>query len=137
MHWVWGGGWLQTTFSHPFADFSGSGVVHMTGGFCGLIGAIKLGERTEKRNKTISSSEYGNNPMMVTGIMILWFGWYGLNTGSGFKLIFENTKTVANIAINTTVAAGVTGISNAALRPFVEYFNTKKADTFKSQWLQM
>ena len=103
----------------------------MTGGFCGLIGAIKLGEREEKK-KILSSSEYGNNPMMVTGIMILWFGWYGLNSGSGFKLIFEDPREIGNILINTTIAAGVTGISNAALRPFVEYFNTKKAESFKS-----
>ena len=107
----------------------------MTGGFCGLIGALKLGEREEKKNKSYNSNEYGNNPMMVTGIMILWFGWYGLNSGSGFKLIAENTKSVGVIIINTTVSAGVCGISSAALRPFVEYFNAKKADTFKSQWL--
>ncbi len=47
--WTWGGGWLGegdgsgTTMG--MHDFSGSGVVHMTGGFSGLIGAYMVGPR--------------------------------------------------------------------------------------------
>jgi len=40
--WVWGGGWL---YNLGFKDFAGSGVVHMIGGFGGLIGTIILGPR--------------------------------------------------------------------------------------------
>ena len=40
--WVWGGGWL---YKLGFKDFAGAGVVHMTGGFGGLIGTIILGPR--------------------------------------------------------------------------------------------
>ena len=40
--WVWGGGWLSTI---GFRDFAGAGVVHLIGGFSGLIGTIILGPR--------------------------------------------------------------------------------------------
>ena len=40
--WVWGGGWLQQM---GFKDHGGSGVVHMTAGFAGMIGAYILGPR--------------------------------------------------------------------------------------------
>ena len=40
--WVWGGGWLQQLGFH---DHGGSGVVHMTAGFAGLIGTYILGPR--------------------------------------------------------------------------------------------
>lgn len=40
--WTWGGGWLKEL---GFLDFAGSGIVHMTGGFAGLMGAIICGPR--------------------------------------------------------------------------------------------
>jgi Amt family ammonium transporter len=41
-HWVWGGGFLQ---QYGVLDFAGSGVVHLTGGTFGLIGALFLKPR--------------------------------------------------------------------------------------------
>ena len=43
--WTWGSGWL---YEMGFSDFAGSGIVHMTGGFAGLAGAIILGPRIGK-----------------------------------------------------------------------------------------
>ena len=40
--WVWGGGWLAQL---GFIDHAGSGVVHLVGGVCGLIGTSQLGPR--------------------------------------------------------------------------------------------
>ena len=40
--WVWGGGWLA---KYGYQDFGGSGVVHIVGGTCGLVGAAILGPR--------------------------------------------------------------------------------------------
>lgn len=43
--WTWGGGWLLDL---GYTDFAGSGIVHMTGGIAGLIGAIVVGPRYGK-----------------------------------------------------------------------------------------
>jgi ammonium transporter, Amt family len=40
--WTWGGGWLAEM---GFTDFAGSGVVHLTGGIAGLVGAAICGPR--------------------------------------------------------------------------------------------
>ena len=40
--WTWGGGWLSAL---GFSDFAGSGVVHLTGGVAGLVGAIMIKPR--------------------------------------------------------------------------------------------
>ena len=45
--WTWGRGWL---YEKGFIDFAGSGIVHMTGGFAGLIGAIICGPRIGRFN---------------------------------------------------------------------------------------
>ena len=52
--WTWGGGWLTSTSVDPvtkvesswgYQDFAGSGIVHLTGGVAGLVGAIIAGPR--------------------------------------------------------------------------------------------
>ena len=53
VHWVWSDlGWISPFNSDPgpvvyagAIDFAGSAVVHMVGGFCGLMGAFWLGPR--------------------------------------------------------------------------------------------
>ena len=44
-HWIWGGGWLSDV---GMSDFAGSTVVHSTGGWLALTGAIVLGPRLGK-----------------------------------------------------------------------------------------
>jgi Amt family ammonium transporter len=42
-HWTWASnGWLKVT---PYKDYAGSGVVHITGGVCSLVGAYLMGPR--------------------------------------------------------------------------------------------
>ena len=43
--WTWGGGWLDKL---GYVDFAGSGIVHITGGIAGLVGAMVTGPRLGK-----------------------------------------------------------------------------------------
>lgn len=54
-HWIWGGGWLSTLTigtAHGFRDCAGGTAVHMTGGISSFMGALILGPRIGKYDKT-------------------------------------------------------------------------------------
>ncbi len=79
-HWVWGGGWL---FEKGFQDFAGSGVVHVTGAFAGLAGAIVVGARIGKYRDGKPQPIPGHSmPLAIIGVLILFVGWMGFNAGS-------------------------------------------------------
>ncbi|MCP3659227.1 MAG: ammonium transporter [Bacteroidetes bacterium] len=106
-HWIWGGGWLA---SLNFADFAGSTVVHLTGGFAALIGTIILKPRIGKYNPDGSANAIAghNIPLASLGVFILWFGWFGFNPGS--TLGVGDGSLIGLIAINTNLAAASGGI---------------------------
>jgi Amt family ammonium transporter len=120
-HWIWGGGWLA---SLDFHDFAGSTVVHATGGFAALVGTMLLGPRIGKYNADGSPNYLAghNMPLVMVGVIIIWFGWFGFNAGS--SLGFDDPELVARVCINTLVAAAAG--ANAAL--FTSWAKLKKPD---------
>jgi Amt family ammonium transporter len=90
-------------------DFAGSTVVHSTGGWLALTGAIMLGPRTGKYAADGSSNAIpGHNiPLAALGTFILWFGWFGFNPGSTMALVPE----IAHIAATTNIAGAAGGIA--------------------------
>ena len=50
LRWTWGGGWLAQ-LEYPFSDFAGSTIVHATGGWAALMGAMILGPRLGRYGK--------------------------------------------------------------------------------------
>jgi Amt family ammonium transporter len=116
--WTWGGGWLTelgtiTKGALPgFHDFAGSTIVHSTGGWAALIGAMVLGPRLGKyikvNGKTTVKAIPGHNlPLAALGVFILWFGWYGFNAGSTLS---GTDLDIAHVAMTTTLAAGAGAI---------------------------
>jgi ammonium transporter, Amt family len=108
-NWVWGGGWLSQLgvnlgLGHGDVDFAGSSVVHMTGGFAALAGAMTLGPRIGKfrRDGAIGLLPGHNIPMGVVGTLILAFGWFGFNTGS---TLAATDSRIGIIAVNTMLAS--------------------------------
>jgi Amt family ammonium transporter len=92
-HWVWGGGWLAKLGA---LDFAGGIVIHITAGFGGLAGALVLGKR--KNTQLVPN----NVAYTVLGAGLLWFGWFGFNTGS--ELAADGIASSAWLVTNTAGA---------------------------------
>jgi Amt family ammonium transporter len=142
-HWIWDSrGWLsagadltdQLFYSSPdshgcnMIDFAGSGVVHMVGGFSGLIGAYLVGPRLN-RFEVLPSGKFGdllplpahNMSLCAIGTFILWFGWFGFNVGSTLSFTGELT---ALVAINTALAPAAACLTGGLTYYFVKgYFD--------------
>ena len=103
--WEWGAGWLDDM---GFSDFAGSTLVHSTGGWAALAGALLLGARAGKYgpNGEIHPMPGSSMPLATLGTFILWLGWFGFNGGSQLALgSLENASAVAKIFVNTNMAA--------------------------------
>jgi ammonium transporter, Amt family len=102
LRWTWGGGWLSQ-LDIPFSDFAGSTIVHATGGWAALAGAIVLGPRIGKYGADGKPRAIpGHNvPFVILGAMILFIGWFGFNPGS--ELAADNL--VPQLAVKTLLAA--------------------------------
>ena len=104
-HWAWGDGWLsKLPFGVGAVDFAGSGVVHAIGGTIALVGAMMLGPRIGRYDiKGNSKPIIGHSiSMAVLGVFILWFGWFGFNSGSTLS---AHELRISIIAVNTNLAA--------------------------------
>ena len=106
-HWIWGGGWLS---SLGMSDFAGSTVVHSTGGWLALTGAIVLGPRLGKydgegKPRPIAGH---NLPLAALGVFILWLGWFGFNPGSQMG---ADALDISKIAVTTNLAAAAGAIT--------------------------
>lgn len=118
--WAWGslyngGGWLEGL---GFIDFAGSTVVHSMGGWLALAGAIVVGPRLGKYDKSgrVKPIPGHNIPLAALGVFILWFGWYGFNPGS----TTTGDTSIALIAVTTTLAAAA-GATMAMLATWLKY----------------
>ena len=103
--WVWGGGWLDAM---GFTDFAGSTLVHSTGGWAAMTGAIILGARSGKYGPdgSVKALPGANIPLATLGTFILWFGWFGFNGGSQLALGSPLDATAMSIVyVNTNLAA--------------------------------
>ncbi len=105
--WKWGGGWLDGL---GFYDFAGSTVVHMTGGVAALVGAAILGPRTGKYRPDGSPRAIPGHsmPLVVLGVLLLFFGWFGFNGGSVLAL---DGPVIAAVLVTTALAGSAGGVA--------------------------
>ena len=104
--WEWGGGFLDAKFG--FSDFAGSTLVHSTGGWAALAGALVIGARDGKYKQTgeVAPIPGSSLPLATLGTFILWLGWFGFNGGSQLALgTVDDAISVANVMVNTNMAA--------------------------------
>jgi Amt family ammonium transporter len=97
-HWVWGGGFIATEIQA--IDFAGGLVVHINAGVAALALILVLGPRIGFQRDVIRPHSL---PLTVLGAGILWFGWFGFNSGSALAA----NGAAANAFVTTHVAAAV------------------------------
>ena len=103
--WTWGAGWLGEM---GFKDFAGSTIVHSTGGWAALAGALVVGPRLGKFRKDgrVKTTPPSNVPAVTLGVFILWLGWFGFNGGSQLALASAfDAVAMSNVLVNTNLAA--------------------------------
>ena len=117
--WTWGGGWLGAM---GFQDFAGSTIVHGTGGWAALAGALVVGPRLGKfkRDGTTRATPPSNVVLVTLGVFILWFGWFGFNGGSQLALGSAlDVVAMSNVLVNTNLAAAAGVITALACSRFI------------------
>jgi Amt family ammonium transporter len=123
VHAVWSpNGFLSPLNANPLfgvgmIDFSGSGVVHTTGGITALIATHILGARRGRfhdlrGNKLAVPKKFVGHSasLQVLGTFILWFGWYGFNPGS---VLFVSVPSMANAAARAAVTTTLSAAAGA------------------------
>lgn len=105
-HMVWAiGGYLAAMGA---LDFAGGTVVHINAGVAGLVIALLLGKRLGYERKPMAIH---NMPFVVMGAGLLWFGWFGFNSGSALAA----NGLAAHAFVTTNVAAAAAGLSWALI----------------------
>ncbi len=102
--WEWGAGWLDQM---GFSDFAGSTLVHSTGGWAALVGALIIGPRAGRYvDGRVRPMPGSSMPLATLGMFILWLGWFGFNGASQLALgTISDAVSVSNIFVNTNMAA--------------------------------
>jgi ammonium transporter, Amt family len=96
-HWVFAPqGWVV---HHLGAlDFAGGLPVELNSGASGLAVAVVLRGRADFRRLELRPN---NVPLVALGLALLWFGWFGFNSGSALK----DQGTAATALLNTQLGA--------------------------------
>jgi Amt family ammonium transporter len=98
VHMIWGNGILQ---KWGVLDFAGGIVVHNIAGIAALAAVLYVGPRRFKDKGPHSI------PLVALGTGMLWFGWYGFNAGSEFRV----DATTATAFLNTDLAASFAAVT--------------------------
>ncbi len=113
--WTWGSGWLSEM---GFSDFAGSTIVHSTGGWAALAGALILGARKGKYGPDgrVNPMPGANIPLATLGTFVLWLGWFGFNGGSQLALGSAlDAAAMSIVFVNTNLAAAAGVVAAMAL----------------------
>ncbi|MBV1918852.1 MAG: ammonium transporter [Sphingomonadaceae bacterium] len=118
--WEWGGGYLDSVWG--FSDFAGSTLVHSTGGWAALMGALIIGPRLGRFvGGKVNVFPGSNIPLATLGTFILWLGWFGFNGASQLAMgTIGDVSDVSKIFVNTNMAAAA-GVVVAIILTQVRY----------------
>ncbi len=111
--WVYGGteslsGWLGARGS---LDFAGGTVIHVNAGIAALAAVLVLGKR---RGWPSEGHPPHSMPLVMLGTGILWFGWFGFNSGSALAA----DGLAIQAFLNTFLAAAAAGLAWVVVERF-------------------
>jgi len=109
-HWAWdGSGWLAQT--GYYKDFAGSGVVHLMGACCAIVGCYFMGPRRGRFNKKKEPIDMPGHSVPLAGLggFILIFGFLAFNGGSQAQISNKGDGDVVALAIVNTILGASTG----------------------------
>ncbi|KGK90955.1 ammonia channel protein [Desulfosporosinus sp. HMP52] len=116
-HWVWGiDGWMRNL---GVLDFAGGTVVEVASGVSGLVAAYVLGKRLKVGYEWNIPHHM---PNVLFGGGLLWFGWFGFNSGGAM-----GANGVAVLALGTTQIAGAAGMIGWAM---LEWLHRRQITVF-------
>ena len=115
-HWIFGGGWLSTTFG--MQDFAGSTVVHLIGATGALAVLLLLGARRGKYGPDGKPRAIPGHsmPLFGLGVLILWLGWFGFNPGSTLNALDGRFPEVLMVTQLAAAAGVITALATMYLR---------------------
>lgn len=118
--WLWGmdadggfDGWLaNNVFGFGGSlDWAGGTVIHQSAGAAALALALVLGKRTGFSKELVASH---NVPLVLIGAAVLWFGWFGFNTG----VHGEDVDQSGLIFLNTLIAPAAAALGWIVVEKF-------------------
>ncbi|GMF26027.1 unnamed protein product [Phytophthora lilii] len=123
-HWMWSlkldNSWEVTAMGWEgkmgSLDFAGGTVIHISSGFGALAAALMVGTRYNHGEPV----KPHNVPLVMIGVTLLWFGWFGFNAGSQGAA----DGIAATAAINTHLASSAGFLTWVGL----EFGTNKKFD---------
>ncbi|MDR2034046.1 MAG: ammonium transporter [Helicobacteraceae bacterium] len=130
--WTWGGtflgageegSWIVGVFGNTFSDFAGSTIVHSTGGWAALAGALLLGARIGKYTPEgkVRPIPGSSMPLATLGVFCLWLGWFGFNGASGAALAAKGDADLLALVCGSTHLGASAGAVAAALLSKIIY----------------
>jgi Amt family ammonium transporter len=130
-NWTWGGtflgydgedSWIVNNLGSTFSDFAGSTIVHSTGGWAALAGALLLGARIGKYTPEgkVRPIPGSNLPLATLGTFCLWLGWFGFNGASELALASKgNADNLALVCASTHLGASFGAVAAAILSKII------------------
>jgi len=122
-HWAWdGSGWLAETGFYK--DFAGSGVVHLLGANCAIVGCYFIKPRRGRFTTKGEPIDMPGHSVPLAGLggFILIFGFLAFNGGSQTPISNAGDGDVVGLAIVNTILGAATGgmtvlfVNNFALK---------------------
>ncbi|KAB7790210.1 ammonium transporter [Bifidobacterium leontopitheci] len=107
-HMVWnngllsGKGAISAALGAPVHDFAGGTVVHINAAMAALVIVLIIGKRKGFGTQPIRPH---NVPFVMLGAFLLWFGWFGFNSGSAFAA--DGTAGYAWVSTTASAAAAM------------------------------